>query len=52
MTKTAFYKLSNILAPMISPQLLRLILLVGMLLASLFFPQVVFAGPSIGGVGS
>jgi len=50
MTKTGFYKLASIIAPMINPQLLKLILLVGILLASLLAPQVVFAGPSIGGV--
>ncbi len=37
---------------MINPQLIRLILLVGILLASLLAPQVVFAGPLGGSVGS
>ncbi len=52
MSKKMLFKLSSVLTSICNPQIYRLVLFVILLLVSLFAPQMVYAGPSGGGVGS
>ena len=52
MTQVTFYRLSNSLSRIATPQVIRLILMAGILLASLLIPEAVYAGPGDGHHGS
>jgi len=49
MLKSVINNLTMTIAPLINSHLFKVILLIGVLLVSLLVPQVVFAGPSVGG---